>query len=96
MALLLILHDLGTPPAAAEEDFFYTLFGVAPDHWRITPAASLVGTNLSPGYLLEHLRDTARRCGITPRLLMVMPVPEGMVAHGLTAEGEAWLGEMRD
>ena len=95
MALLLILHDLGTPPAAAEEDFFYTLFGVAPDHWRVTPAASLVGTDLSPGYLLQHLRDTARRCAIQPRVLMVMPVPEDFVAYGLDAEGEAWMRDMR-
>lgn len=96
MALLLILHDLGTPPAAAEEDFFYTFFGVAPDHWRVTPGASLVGTDLSPAYLLEHLRDSARRCAIQPRLLMVMPVPADVVSYGLTPEGEAWMRDMRD
>lgn len=96
MALLLILHDLGDPPAAAAEDFFYTFFVVAPDHWRVTPAASLVGTDLSPGYLLQHLRETARRCGIAPRLLLVMPVPDTVAAYGLSAEGEAWMRDMRD
>ena len=95
MPLLLVLHDLGAPPADAEEDFFYTFFGVAPDHWRLTPGATLARTDLSPGYLLRHLRQTAQRCGVTPRLLLVMRVPEEVAAHGLTPEGAAWLREMR-
>jgi hypothetical protein len=99
MPLLLVLHDLGTPPAEApgeaEEDFFYTFFGVAPDHWRLAPGATLVGTDLSPRYLLQHLRQTAQRCGLAPRLLLVTPMPEEVAALGLTPEGEAWMREMR-
>jgi hypothetical protein len=98
MALLLILHDLGDPPPGAqpEEEFFYTFFGLAPDHWRLAPGATLVGTDLSPAYLLRHLRDTAKRCAIRPRLLMVMAVPEDLAAAGLTEEGAAWIRSMRD
>jgi hypothetical protein len=95
MPLLLILHDLGSPPAEAEEDFFYAFFGVVPDHWRLAPGATLVGTDLSPGYLLQHLRQTARRCGLSPRLLLVMAMPEEMAAEGLSPEGEAWMHAMR-
>lgn len=95
MALLLMLHDLGNPPKEAEEDFFYSFFGLAPDHWRLAPGATLVGTDLSPDYLLRHLRQTAQRVGIVPRLLLVMPVPERLAAQGLTPEGEAWMRDMR-
>lgn len=96
MPLLLALHDLGTPGEEAEEAFFQTFFSVAPDHWRVMPGATLVGTGLSPGYLLDHLRRTAERYRIAPRLLLVMPVPAEFVAHGLTPEGEAWIRAMRD
>jgi len=95
MPLCLILHDLGEAPAEMEDDFFFTFFGIAPDHWRLRPGATLVGTDLSPGYLLQHLRRSAERCGLTPRLLLVTPVPDGAVAHGLDAEGEAWMRDMR-
>ena len=96
MPLLLILHDLGSPPAEAEDDFFYTFFGVAPDHWRLAPGATLVGTDLSPGYLLQHLQQTARRCRITPRLLLVTPMPAEIAADGLSAEGLDWMRAMRE
>lgn len=95
MPLCLILHDLGDAPAEATEDFFYTFFGIAPDHWRLADGATLVGTDLSPGYVLQHLRQAARRCGLAPRLLLVTPVPEEAVSHGLGAEGEAWIRAMQ-
>jgi hypothetical protein len=97
MALLLVLHDLGPePPEEAESRFFGAVFEVAPDHWRVTADATLVGTEVSPRYLVGHLRRAAERAGIAPRLLLATPVPDGaMAAHGLTPEGEAWLREMR-
>jgi hypothetical protein len=95
MPLRLILHDFGLPPAEAEEDFLYTFFVIAPDHWRLAPGATLVATDLSPGYLLDHLRQTARRSGLEPRLLLVMPFPEELASHGLTSDGEAWIRTMR-
>jgi hypothetical protein len=94
MALLLVAHDLGPVPEEAERAFFDGFFIVAPDHWRATPGATLVGTEVSPSYLLLHLRETARRAGFSPRRLLVTPVGEGVAAHGLDAEGEAWLREM--
>jgi hypothetical protein len=99
MVLLLVLHDLGPePPEEAENRLFSAVFEVAPDHWRVTPGATLVGTEVSPRYLVDHLRRAAERAGIAPRLLLATPVPEeegAVAAHGLTPEGEAWLREMR-
>jgi hypothetical protein len=94
MPLRLVLHDLGAAPAEAAEEFFQTFFGVAPDHWRLMPGATLVGTGLSPGYLLEHLTATAKRCGISPIMLLVIPVPDEIAAEGLPHDGEAWILDM--
>src|SRR5215207_3184200 len=97
MAICLVLYDLGpAPPEEAESRFFDAVFEVAPDHWRVTAGATLVGTEVSSRYLIDHLRRAAERAGIAPRLLLATPVPDGaMAVHGLTPEGEAWLREMR-
>ncbi len=95
MALLLVVHDLGGPvPAEAERAFFDGFFIIAPDHWRAVPGATLVGTDVSPAYLLLHLTETARRAGFTPRRLLVTPVGAEVATQGLDAAGEAWLREM--
>lgn len=95
MALVLVLHDLGPIAPEAEQAFFEAIFSIAPDHWRTMPQATLVGTEVSPGYLLHHLKEAARRARFTPRLLMVTPVPPEMLAEGLGPDGEAWVREMR-
>ena len=95
MALALVVHDLGPLSAAEEQEFFESVFAIAPDHWRLTPTTTFVATEVSATYLLGHLRQALRRAKLTPRLLLVAPVGADLAGHGLTAEGEAWVREMQ-
>ena len=96
MALSLVVHELGPLSAEAEQKFFDAVFAIAPDHWRVTPSVTLVATEVSTRYLLDHLKEATRRAGVAvPRLLLATPLGPDMAAQGLTAEGEAWVREMR-
>jgi hypothetical protein len=95
MSLCLVLHDLGRGASAeAEKAFFEAIFEIAPDHWRITGEAVLVGTGVSPAYLRDHLLRTLKRQGAQPALLLVTRVAEDLAWHNLPGDGEAWLREV--
>jgi len=94
MSLCLVLHDLGPVAPEAEQMFFAAVFEIAPDHWRVTEDATLVATEVSPGYLLDHLRRSAARARLEPRILLVTRVPAEVATHGLPENGEAWIREM--
>lgn len=94
MSLCLVLHDLRGASAEAEKAFFEAIFEIAPDHWRITGEAVLVGTGVSPAYLRDHLLRTLRRHGAPAGMLLVARVPEDLAWHGLAEDGEAWLREV--
>ena len=55
MPICLVLHELGHAGPAAEQALFSAVFEVASSHWRVTPGATLVGTDVSPTYLRDHL-----------------------------------------
>jgi hypothetical protein len=95
MSLCLVLHDLG-PAASAdvEKVFFEAIFEIAPEHWRITGEAVLVGTGVSPAYLRDHLLRTLKKQGVQPAMLLVTRVAADMTWHGLSPEGETWLREV--
>jgi hypothetical protein len=94
MSLCLVLHDLAGVPAAAEKAFFEAIFEIAPDHWRVTGEAVLVGTGVSPAYLRDHLLRALKQQGARPAMLLVSRVPGDLASHNLPAEGEAWLREV--
>jgi hypothetical protein len=96
MALCLVLHDLGPLTPEAEQRFFAAVFEVAPTHMPVAPGATLVGTEVSPAYLLDYLRRAATRAGLSPRLLLATRVPGDVATEGLSEEGMAWLREMLD
>ena len=91
MPICLVLHELGLAGPAAETAFFGAIFEVASSHWRVTPGATLVGTDVSPAYLRDHLRRALDGAGAPPVLLLVTPLPAGVAWHGLPPEGEEWL-----
>jgi hypothetical protein len=94
MSLCLVLHDPTGLPAEAEKAFFEAIFEIAPDHWPLAAGAVLVGTEVSPAYLRDHLRRSLVRAGVRPSMLLVTRVPGDLATHGLPAEGEAWLREV--
>jgi hypothetical protein len=94
MSLCLVLHDIPGASAEAEKAFFEAIFEIAPEHWRITGAAVLVGTGVSPAYLRDHLLRVLQRQGAQPGMLLVTRVPGDLAWQGLPAEGEAWLREI--
>ena len=91
MPISLVLHELGPAGPAAEQTLFDAVFEVASSHWRVTPSATLVGTDISPAYLRDHLRRALDGAGAPPVLLLVTPLPAGVAWHGLPPEGEEWL-----
>ena len=60
-------------------------------HWRVTPGATLVGTDVSPGYLRDHLLRALDGAGAPPALMLVTPLPPAAAWHGLPPEGEEWM-----
>ncbi len=91
MAVCLVLHDLTGASAAAEKAFFEAIFEIAPDHWRVAPEAVLVGTEISPAYLRDHLLQALAAEGAVPALLLVTQMSDDQARAGLSPEGEAWL-----
>ncbi|MBX6743316.1 MAG: hypothetical protein QJR07_05220 [Acetobacteraceae bacterium] len=94
MSLCLVLHDLGGAPADAEKAFFEAIYEIAPDHWPVTGRAVLVGTEVSPAYLRDHLLQALAPTGTQPALLLVTRVPRDLAWHNLPSDGVAWLQEM--
>ena len=91
MPICLVLHELGLAGPAAEEALFGAVFEVASSHWRVAPNATLVGTDVSPAYLRDHLRRALDDAGAPPALLLVTPLHAEAAWHGLPPEGEEWL-----
>ena len=92
MPICLVLHEFGgDADSAAEQALFNAVFEVASSHWRVTPAATLVGTDVSPAYLRDHLLRALRDAGAPPALMLVAPLAPGAAWHGLPPEGEEWL-----
>jgi hypothetical protein len=91
MPICLVLHELGHAGPAAEQALFSAVFEVASSHWRVTPGATLVGTDVSPTYLRDHLLRALDDSGAPPALLLVTPLPAAAAWHGLPPEGEEWL-----
>ena len=97
MSLCLVLHDLRGLSAAAEKAFFDAIYELAPDHWRVTGEAVLVGTGVSPAYLRDHLLRALARAGAPPQppaMLLALRVAEDLAWHDLPEEGAAWLREV--
>ncbi len=94
MSVCLVLHDLADASAEAEKAFFEAIFEIAADHWRVTPEAVLVGAEITPAYLRDHLRQALASVGVVPALLLVTRVSEDLAWAGLPAASEAWLREM--
>jgi len=91
MPICLVLHELGLAGPLAEQAFFGAVFEVASSHWRVTPGATLVGTDVSPGYLRDHLRRALEVAGAPPALLLVTPLHAKAAWHGIPPEGEEWI-----
>lgn len=91
MPISLVLHELGHAGPAAEQAFFGAMFEVSSSHWRVTPGATMVGTDISPAYLRDHLKRALDAAGAPPALLLVTPVPANAAWHGLPPEGEDWV-----
>ena len=94
MSLCLVLHDLGPAPAAAEKVFFEAIFEIAPEHWPITPNATLVATGVSPSYLRDHLLRALKKEDAPGVVLTITRVSADTAWHNLPAEGEVWLREV--
>ena len=91
MPISLVLHELGPAGQAAEQALFDAVFEVASSHWRVTPGATLVGTDVSPAYLRDHLLHALEAAGAPPALLLVTPLAADAAWHGIPPEGEEWI-----
>lgn len=92
MPICLVLHELGHAGPAAEQALFSAMFEVASSHWRVATGATLVGTDVSPSYLRDHLVRALDDAGAPPSLMLVTPLPADRAAwHGIPPEGEDWL-----
>ncbi len=96
MPICLVLHEPGLAGPAPEQAFFSAVFEVASSHWRVTPGATLVGTDVSPAYLRDHLVRALERAGAPPALMLVTPLPAGAAWHGIPPEGEEWMAGEAD
>ncbi len=96
MPICLVLHEPGLGGPAPEQAFFDAVFEVASSHWRVAPGATLLGTDLSPGYLRDHLRRALDGAGAPPGLLLVTPLARGAAWHGIPPEGEEWIAGERE
>ncbi len=91
MPICLVVHELGLGGPGAEQALFSAVFEVASSHWRVTPSATLVGTDVSPAYLRDHLLRALDDAGAPPALMLVTPVPPTAAWHGIPPEGEEWI-----
>lgn len=96
MPICLVLHEPGLTGDAAEQAFSGAVFEVASSHWRVSPGATLVGTDVSPAYLRDHLLRALKGAGAPASLLLVAPLDAGAAWHGLTREGEEWISGEAD
>ena len=96
MPICLVLHELGRADPATEQALFNAVFEVASSHWRVTPGATLVGTDVSPAYLRDHLLRALKDAGAPPGLMLVTPIPAGAAWHGVPPEGEEWMAGEAD
>ncbi len=93
MTLCLVIHDVPADDSPAALAFSEALFHISPEHWPVTPGAALLATEVSPGYLRDHLLQKLRRAGAEPGLLLVTRLSADLTWHGLPAEGADWLRE---
>lgn len=92
MSLHLVIHSPARPDAEAAAALADAMWEVAESHWPIGAGVVLLASDLSPDYLLAHLRAALRRRGMSdPGLLLVTPLGEGTARTGLPAEAEAWI-----
>ena len=96
MPICLVLHELGLAGPKAEQALFDAVFEVSSSHWRVTPGATLIGTDVSPAYLRDHLLRALDGAGAPPGLLLVTPLADGAAWHGIPPEGEAWIAGEAD
>ncbi len=96
MPICLDHHELGRAGPAAEQALFGADFEVASSHWRVTPSATLVGTDVSPAYLRDHLLRALADAGAPPSLMLVTPLADKAAWHGITPEGEEWIAGEAD
>jgi hypothetical protein len=96
VTLRLVIHDVPADDSPAATAFSEALFHIAPEHWPLATGAVLLATEVSPGYLRDHLLHKLRRAGAEPGLLMVTRVSADLAWHTLPAEGEAWLHDRLD
>ena len=96
MPICLVLHESGLGGPASEQAFFDAVYEVASSHWRVAPGATLLGTDLSPGYLRDHLKRALDGAGASPGLLLVTPLSNGAAWHGIPPEGEEWIAGEAD
>ncbi|TCZ58766.1 hypothetical protein EXY23_16280 [Roseicella aquatilis] len=93
MALSLILHDLSGLEAEDEKRFFEAIFQIAPEHWRVTEAATLLETSVSPAYLRDHLLRALPQDSRAGTQLLITRVSPDTSWHALRPDGEQWLRE---
>lgn len=96
MPICLVLHEPGLGGPAAEHAFFDAVFEVASSHWRVMSCATLLGTDLSPGYVRDHLRRALDGAGAQPGLLLVTPMANTAAWHGIPPDGEEWIAGERE
>ncbi len=97
MPICLVLHKFDHAGPGAEQALFGAVFEVASSHWRVTRSATLIGTDVSPAYLRDHLLRALADAGAPPSLLLVTPLAAGAAAwHGIPPEGEEWIAGEAD
>jgi hypothetical protein len=96
MPICLVVHELGLAGPGAEQALFSAVFEVSSSHWRVTPTATLVGTDVSPAYLRDHLLRALDDAGAPPALMLVTPLAAEAAWHGVPPEGEEWMAGEAD
>ena len=91
MPITLVLHDPDLGGSEGETAFFDAIFEVAPTHWRVRPDTTLIGTDLSPAYLRDHLRRALDRTGAPLGFLLITPMAAEAVWHELPPGGAEWI-----
>ena len=82
MPICLVLHEFGRAGPAAEQALFGAVFEVASSHWRVTPSATLVGTDVSPAYLRDHLLRGRLEVGLADHAAALGDDPAPRLARG--------------
>lgn len=91
MPICLVLHELGGAGPAVEQALVSAVYEVSSSHWRVAPSATLVGTDVSPSYLRDHLLRALADAGAPPGLMLVTPLAATAAWHGVPPEGEEWI-----